>query len=188
MAETLFTSEITSNRTHRLKKTLGRTVVKASAIISCAASLFGGITATEAAAGKEAIATASSYGMNGAEKAWCRWPSRWNLCNQAGAMSNVARTEAGKVAAEKGWSLDDGGADAVRHCVWNGLMKANLDWDTARGFGDRHEEDGAQRADQREMDLHNNHMGMKWGDSNVEAMVKRCVQGVENGELMRLVN
>lgn len=175
-----------SDRLSRIKQSMGRTTVRAVTVLASVGTILTGTTIIDSVTGSESVAQA--YHITGAEKAWCRWPSRYNLCNQAQAMANVAETEAVKIANKSEWSIADGGADAVRHCTWNGLMAATFGRSTAAGFGNRHEYDDTQSVEQLEMDLHNNFKGRDWATSAVGKMVERCVTGVENGELIRLTN
>ncbi len=87
--------------------------------------------------------------LNGAEKSFCRWPSRWSICN-------TAREDGGKAlgTAESlfSTSLHNGKGDAFRHCYWSSLMTIHMGAATAAGFGDRHEEVDGNPWIEREMD------------------------------------
>jgi hypothetical protein len=89
-----------------------------------------------------------------------------------------------KVAKDTGWSLVNGGADAVRHCYWNALMTRELGRSTASGFAWRHEYDENYGTKASKMDLHNNLKGRDW--ANAKAPLQRCIQGVKSGELVRI--
>lgn len=162
---------------------LGRLAIRATAIMSGLTAVLALSTATEIATADKAVADSGlGYHVTGAEKAWCGWPSRWSLCNQANELASEALTKAEWVSADKGWGLADGGADAVRHCYWNARMTQQFGAETASGFGWRHEYDDTQTAQQQAMDLHNNQMGRDWAsDPNV---LFRCMTGVEQDELI----
>jgi hypothetical protein len=83
--------------------------------------------------------------------------------------------------------MHNGGADAFRHCYWSGLMTQRFGYGTARGFGDRHEDEPSQPANEKNMDLHNNEKGRQWAWAS-GGLWNRCVSGVNNGELKRLVH
>jgi hypothetical protein len=169
----------------RRRGPLGRLAIRATAIASSLTATLAFTTATEIATAEEARADSGlGYHITGAEKAWCRWPSRWSLCNRANELAAEALTKAEAAAAEKGWNIADGGADAVRHCYWNGRMTQEFGVDTAAGFGWRHEYDDTQTPAQYNMDVHNNQKGRDWAsDPNI---YNRCLTGVEQGELIRL--
>jgi hypothetical protein len=91
------------------------------------------------------------------------------------------------VSSTHGWRSVDGGADAVRHCYWNGLMTYHIGQQRAKFFADLHEEghkkDKPDKAlkkknkkkyedqlkiysrwlDSTDMDQHNNARGREWG-------------------------
>jgi hypothetical protein len=163
---------------------LGRLAIRTTAILSGITAVIALSTTADIATAEEARADSGlGYDVNGAEKAWCRWPSRWSLCNQASGLAGEARDAAIWVEGEKGWSADNGGgADAVRHCYWNARMTQTFGEETASGFGWRHEYNDIQDPSDMAMDLHNNQKGRDWAsDPNV---LFRCMTGVEQGELI----
>lgn len=162
----------------RIKQYAGR----AALVLSLAAGGFAATVAAEAATGHEAAAQAE--GPNGAELAWCRWPSRYALCNKANGLAGVALREAQGVEKRTGWALEDGGADAVRHCYWNALMTKEMGRSTAAGFAWRHEYNDQFGSRASNMDLHNNLKGRDYGSSSNP--LQKCVDGVNNGQLVRL--
>lgn len=99
----------------------------------------------------------SDYGrLNGAEKSFCRWPSRWSICSTAFNDSSSALSEAQHLYPN---SLHNGQGDAFRHCYWSALMTIHMGRQTAAGFGDRHEEVDDQPYIEYLMDQRNNAIG-----------------------------
>jgi hypothetical protein len=184
MAELISTIEAPTERLGaRIKRSVGRNALRFTAIIAGAGAVLGVGSTVEHVTGHEARAEAGG-GVNGAEKAWCRWPSRFALCIEADHLAQRALTAAEGVAEKTGWSLEDGGADAVRHCYWNALMTKSMDRPTASGFAWRHEYNDAFGSDASKMDLHNNLKGRDW--ANAEDPLQRCVEGVRSGELVTI--
>jgi hypothetical protein len=167
----------------RLKQSVGRAAVRLAAVVAGAGTIMGVGAANDIGTSP---AEASPYSANGAEKAWCRWPSRFSLCNEASSLAGVALTAAAEVAKETHWSIEDGGADAVRHCYWNALMTQEFGRSTASGFAWRHEYDESFGSAASNMDLHNNSMGRDW--ANTPDPLQRCIDGVVSGELVRIKN
>jgi hypothetical protein len=125
------------------------------------------------------------YYMNNAEWSWCKWPSRYNLCYRAFNLSNEATRGAEYLNRISGWGLHNGWADAVRHCYWSGLMAYHFGYDTAKGFGDRHEQTPGQDPREKNMDLHNNEMGRRWARAS-GGVWERCILGAKRKELRLL--
>lgn len=109
-------------------------------------------------------------GLNDAEKSYCRWPSRWNICSKAGEDSSRALSATERHAREGVFSEQSqyqGGGDAFRHCYWSGLMALHMGVDKSKEFGDRHEHSSGddprltpeQRRADHEMDYFNNATG-----------------------------
>jgi hypothetical protein len=99
-----------------------------------------------------------SYGkLNGAEKSFCRWPSRWLICNTAGEDANTSLSAAKRLFPEN--TLHNGRGDAFRHCYWSALMTIHMGAGEAAGFGDRHEDVGSNPYLERVMDQRNNAVG-----------------------------
>jgi hypothetical protein len=162
----------------RIKQYAGRAAI----VLSLAAGGFAATVATEIATGNEAAAQAE--GPNGAELAWCRWPSRYALCRRADELGGVAFSASEKVSKRTGWAMEDGGADAVRHCYWNSLMTKEFGRSTASGFAWRHEYNEAFGSKESDMDLHNNLKGRDYASS--PNSLQRCIDGVNNGKLVRI--
>jgi hypothetical protein len=125
-------------------------------------------------------------GMNEAEWNFCRWPSRYRICNKA---SNHAKV-AGR-AAEQRFSareLHNGRGDAYRHCYWNARMAIDMGIRTAKGFGDRHEQTPGQPAIEKEMDLRNNTLGraISTGRNYTQASTE-CERRARGNGLWRIV-
>lgn len=94
--------------------------------------------------------------MNSAEFSFCKWPSRWSICNTAFQDSNTASAAAQNLFPG---SLHNGKGDAFRHCYWSALMTIHMGRATAAGFGDRHEESPGQPNIEYVMDQRNNAIG-----------------------------
>lgn len=176
-------SDATETLYSRGKARLSRLVGRAAVVTTASAVLFGGISAAEAVTGTERQAQAASPfdSMNGAEKAWCAWPSRWALCQRSSELAEVASGATVDIAADPR-TMHNGLPDAFRHCYWSGLMTKEFGWETAKGFGDRHEYKDDQHPFEAEADLFNNRQGRIWAQE-VEDIGQRCLQGMQNGEL-----
>lgn len=167
----------------RIKHVMGR----AALVLSLAAGGFAATVATEAVSGRESVAQADALDRaNGAEKAWCRVPSRLSLCLKAKELTGEAEVAAQNVSAEYGLAIHNGGADAFRHCYWSGLMTDEFGWQTAKGFGDRHEYKDGQDPREEAMDLYNNRQGRIWAQQ-VDNIGQRCLEGALQGELKGFV-
>lgn len=162
----------------RIKQGIGR----AALVLSLTTGGVATTAAAEIATGNEA--TAQAEAPNGAELAWCRWPSRYALCVKANRLGDTAFNASEQVAADTKWSLADGGADAVRHCYWNALMTKEFGRSTASGFGWRHEYNENFGTPESNMDLHNNLKGRDY--ASFSDPLQKCVDGVNNGQLIRL--
>lgn len=165
------------------KAWLGRLAGRAAVVTTASAVFFGGITAAEAVTDtdRQAHATDKLGSMNGAERAWCAWPSRWALCQRSGELAEAA-SEATKTIAGNPLTMHNGLPDAFRHCYWSGLMTKEFGWETAKGFGDRHEYKDDQHPFEAEADFYNNRQGRIWAQE-VEDIGQRCLRGMQNGEL-----
>ncbi|MCA1836912.1 MAG: hypothetical protein LC721_11535, partial [Actinobacteria bacterium] len=134
----------------------------------------------------------ADYGsLNAAEKSWCRWPSRWSLCNQ------VYRHEATRAigiayrAFPTDSAYDRGRRNAYRHCVWGSEMTIRHGAGTAEGFLARHEH--GQSGTDHEVDVRNNRFAVALGrrlrggrgstSSKVGEARATCQQGLFNGGL-----
>lgn len=178
---------------HRFREALGIMAVRATAIVGAAATMLGVSYAAEAATETEPQAQAyvgeGYFYATNSEQSWCRWPSRWDLCNKTSELSGIASSASNDFARSRGLVAPDGKpqahnniVDAVRHCYWNALMAREFGADTAKGFGDRHEDSPKQKHDEWVMDLHNNQKGRDWAtDPNPR---QRCIDGADNDELI----
>lgn len=110
------------------------------------------------AARDEAAVGAAGYpgGGNSAERSWCSPPSRWNLCRKAAGHAEEATKQAQRWF---GRYLYNKKGDAFRHCYWSGRMTVAFGGNTAKGFGDRHEDYPGNPALEKEMDNRNNSLG-----------------------------
>lgn len=126
------------------------------------------------------------------EKEWCRWPSRWNICNRASNLAQTALYDAQVVGSQNNTDVHNGSPDAFRHCEWSGDMVVAFGGgetgaDTARGFTDRHEasEGSGEPQVEADMDQFNNEAGRKIGmdSSSYQDVHNRCVDAMSNGKL-----
>lgn len=172
----------------RSKAWLGRLAGRAAVVTTASAVFFGGITAVEAATDtdRQAQATDKLGSMNGAERAWCAWPSRWALCERVGQLSGDSARVAAEVGVRYERDIYNGDADAFRHCYWSGQMTKEFGWETAKGFGDRHEYSEDQHPFEADADLYNNRQGRIWAQQ-VDDIGKRCLDGMLNGELQIVI-
>ena len=78
--------------------------------------------------------------------------------------------------------------DAFRHCFWSSVLSRDIGYFWAKAFTDAHETNPDNPPDEKEMDLHNNSVGLKIGffyfipDSNTN-LSDKCFKALENGEL-----
>ncbi|MFJ8478389.1 DUF6973 domain-containing protein [Kitasatospora sp. NPDC094011] len=115
-----------------------------------------------ASASPLAASSSYSYGMNGAEFRFCvLQPSHINICDNASDHADAAADAAKRNFPRE--SLHNGQGDAFRHCYWNARMTIDMGVNTAKGFGDRHEEGGGPE-DEKRMDLYNNAQGRWFGE------------------------
>lgn len=169
------------------RQKIGRWATRAATVAASTATIFAGITITQAETNTDRQAQAASPfdSMNGAEKAWCRWPSRWALCQRTSELADQAANAAADLT-NNPVTLHNGLPDAFRHCYWSGLMTKEFGWETAKDFGDRHEYNEDQHPMEAETDLYNNRQGRIWAQE-VEDIGRRCLQGMESNELKFLV-
>lgn len=123
--------------------------------------------------------------MNDAEFSFCKWPSRFNICNNARIKSDAALARATALYPS---SLHNGKGDAFRHCYWSATMTIQMGSATAKGFGDRHEDDPGNPLVEKEMDLANNSTGRTIGDYvSTDALASsRCKLAADAGSLKTL--
>lgn len=163
---------------------VGRVSARLALIGTGAAAILTGVTATEVVTNTGTQAHAE--GPNGAEKAWCRWPSRYALCFRANSMAEDALEAATGVAAKYGRQLHNGDADGFRHCYWNARMTEAFGAETAQGFGDRHEYNDSQDPAEAQMDLYNNAVGRQIA-VNGKNPYDGCLNAMLNNELAGMV-
>ncbi|HET7640786.1 MAG TPA: hypothetical protein VFK47_18905 [Ktedonobacteraceae bacterium] len=170
-----------------LKSRAGRMAARIALVAAGATTTLMGIASIEASTNHEAQAVAyDPTGMNGAEKSWCKWPSRFRLCAMTKSFADQALTKAQEVALKTGTDTHNGGADAFRHCYWNGLMTQSFGIETAKGFADRHENKDTEPQAEAEMDNFNNAKGREWAAGGADPY-DRCLSGILHGELKTLV-
>jgi hypothetical protein len=203
MAEQLLNIPESYERSSSFKRALGMAAVRATAVIALFSSAITVGSRTESDAQDpqaQSIKSDQSYVLvdnayddynsvaNPEEKSWCRWPSRWPLCNMAMRdLGNEALASAEYVASTNGWSVHNGKADAFRHCFWSGLMTRHMGPDTAEGFGDRHEYGEVEPEFERSMDLTNNEIGRQVGMGQ-GSVYNRCLEDARNGVLVAFEN
>ena len=79
-------------------------------------------------------------------------------------------------------------SDAFRHCFWSSVLSRDIGYFWAKAFTDAHETNPDNPPDEKEMDLHNNSVGLKIGfyyfipDSN-SSLSDKCYKALQNGEL-----
>jgi len=93
---------------------------------------------------------------------------------------------------EKPKGEHNGRTDAVRHALWSALNARDVGEGNARRFAKAHEADSDQPDVERQMDHHNNEVGIQIGLANPDASAGELLvlidQAYENGELMREPN
>ncbi len=84
-------------------------------------------------------------------------------------------------------SLHNGKGDAFRHCYWSALLTRDIGVSNTKSFTDAHENDPKNPLDEKQMDLHNNSVGMMIGLANKKASDKEladlCEKALKNGRL-----
>ena len=79
-------------------------------------------------------------------------------------------------------------SDAFRHCFWSATLARDLGYFWAKLFTDAHETKPSQPPAEKEMDLHNNAVGLKIGfyyfsrDTD-QVLSSKCFKALKNGEL-----
>ena len=112
---------------------------------------------------------------------YCALPWNTNACRLAsGSIRKEAENVALSVHRQYGWSLSNGGADAVRHCYWSGRMVQVIGAKHSYEIGTRHE--SGSTGIYRNMDLHNNAVGRVIGawSGSTNFLRERCVSGVQS--------
>ena len=112
---------------------------------------------------------------------YCALPWNTYACSLAsGSIATEARNVAEDVNRRFGWSLVNGGADAVRHCYWSGRMVQRIGASHAYEIGTRHESESSEPY--KSMDLHNNAVGRVIGSwsGSTDFLKTRCINGVNS--------
>ncbi|MBK7708626.1 MAG: hypothetical protein IPJ30_23425 [Acidobacteria bacterium] len=83
-------------------------------------------------------------------------------------------------------------SDAFRHCFWSAILSRDIGYYWAKSFTTAHESNPGQPPEEKEMDLHNNSVGLNIGfyySSRLEHGADRdkCFKALQNGELKVLV-
>ncbi len=92
------------------------------------------------------------------EKRWCSIPSRWGLCALSLKASRLSfRFTLNRFGQRGGRGIED----AYQHFIWMALVAYSAGAETARGFGNRHENFKGNNA--KDMALHNNRIGAMIG-------------------------
>jgi len=200
----LKTNEVTANSESlpsSWRNKMGRVAARMALVASGAALALTGGATIEANTGHEAVAHADgnaydefSKRSNSAERSWCRVPSRIRLCHDIMKKIGDEATESAEyVVNANGWDpseLHNGRADAFRHCFFMAKVTRVHGVDTAREFGNRHEEgvpDGFPPQDPAEkaMDLQNNIEGRRIGVTE-GSIFNRCVDAARSGQLVTI--
>lgn len=79
-------------------------------------------------------------------------------------------------------------SDAFRHCFWSATLSRDIGFYWAKAFTTAHESNPGQPVDEKEMDLHNNSVGLDIGfyyfipDSD-SALSNQCFKALQDGKL-----
>lgn len=79
-------------------------------------------------------------------------------------------------------------SDAFRHCFWSATLSRDIGYFWAKAFTTAHETAPGQPAEEKEMDLHNNSVGLDIGfyyfipDSD-KALSEQCFKALQDGKL-----
>jgi hypothetical protein len=124
--------------------------------------------------------------MNDAEKAYCRWPWRWDLCLAAYRDQKYAHRATRENYPER--VREDGHGDAFRHCYWNARMVISIGRTPAKEIATRHEEIPGNPWWRKTMDLSNNVIGREIGSKTglifrYRRAHKECMRRANAGEL-----
>jgi hypothetical protein len=80
-------------------------------------------------------------------------------------------------------------SDAFRHCFWSALLARELGFQDALKFTTAHEAFPTNPRGEKEMDLHNNRIGLNIGRSKGTngAISMRCMAALQSGQLKFMV-
>jgi hypothetical protein len=80
-------------------------------------------------------------------------------------------------------------SDAFRHCLWSAFLTRDIGYFSALQFTTIHEWFPSNHQDEKEMDLHNNRIGMligRTGGSDVK-LAQNCMAALVSGQLKTLI-
>lgn len=98
---------------------------------------------------------------------YCLWPPNWVPCTVARGLANPATWKANTFFPS--YSQIGGTGDAYRHCLWaSWLVIALRDVGKARAITNLHELNPSQSAEQFQMDIANNKLGLRIGQAQLE--------------------
>ncbi len=80
-------------------------------------------------------------------------------------------------------------SDAFRHCFWSAVLAREIGYAGALQFTTAHESSPLNPKDEKEMDLHNNEVGLSIGRTggSDQALSQRCMAALIAGQLKVLV-
>lgn len=80
-------------------------------------------------------------------------------------------------------------SDAFRHCFWSALLASEIGYSGALNFTTAHESSPTNDPREKEMDLHNNHVGLNIGrtPSSSQTLSIQCMTALAAGKLKVLV-
>lgn len=83
-------------------------------------------------------------------------------------------------------------ADAVRHAMWSALNTQTTDAEFAKKIGDAHEDGGGNTDEEKEMDKHNNSVGIQIAVDNPDATPQELIgiilDALDSGQLTYIVS
>lgn len=76
-------------------------------------------------------------------------------------------------------------SDAFRHCFWSALLVRDIGYAGALRFTNAHESSPLNPKNEKEMDLHNNGVGLSIGrvGGSDQVLIHRCMEALQNGKL-----
>ncbi|MBM9506803.1 DNRLRE domain-containing protein [Actinacidiphila acididurans] len=98
-----------------------------------------------------------------AERKWCRWPSRWRVCDIILSDAHAARSTALRVFHVTLKSMGRSYADAFQHILWMTLLSWDIGPGSALAAGRRHEDYPGNPSSAKKMAYHNNQLGADIG-------------------------
>ena len=80
-------------------------------------------------------------------------------------------------------------SDAFRHCFWSAVLARDIGYSGAFQFTTAHESSPLNPKDEKEMDLHNNQVGLSLGRAGGSDQIlgQRCMAALLGGQLKILV-